>query len=72
LYPQICTKVLEKSANPQWNQCLSMPIRVRTTLLPTNYISALQGSANHITPLQTGREQRLMPLFCFPLVSLHV
>ncbi|XP_059891870.1 dysferlin-like [Gadus macrocephalus] len=23
----ICTKVLEKSANPQWNQCLSMPIR---------------------------------------------
>lgn len=26
---QVCTKILEKNANPQWNQQLSMPIRVR-------------------------------------------
>lgn len=25
---QVCTKILEKNANPQWNQSLSMPIRV--------------------------------------------
>ncbi|XP_034020743.1 dysferlin isoform X3 [Thalassophryne amazonica] len=23
----VCTKILEKNANPQWNQCLTMPIR---------------------------------------------
>lgn len=28
---QVCTKILEKNANPQWNQSLSMPIRVRHT-----------------------------------------
>lgn len=28
---QICTKILEKNANPQWNQSLAMPIRVRHT-----------------------------------------
>ena len=36
LFPQICTKVLERNANPQWNQNLSLPIRVRATLLPTS------------------------------------
>lgn len=28
---QVCTKILEKNANPQWNQSLAMPIRVRQT-----------------------------------------
>lgn len=28
---QVCTKILEKNANPQWNQNLAMPIRVRHT-----------------------------------------
>uniref|UniRef100_A0A3Q0RFX8 Dysferlin, limb girdle muscular dystrophy 2B (autosomal recessive) n=1 Tax=Amphilophus citrinellus TaxID=61819 RepID=A0A3Q0RFX8_AMPCI len=27
----VCTKILEKNANPQWNQSLAMPIRVRNT-----------------------------------------
>lgn len=33
---QVCTKILEKNANPQWNQSLTIPIRVRITVCSTN------------------------------------
>uniref|UniRef100_A0A8C4H5S9 Dysferlin, limb girdle muscular dystrophy 2B (autosomal recessive) n=1 Tax=Dicentrarchus labrax TaxID=13489 RepID=A0A8C4H5S9_DICLA len=34
----VCTKILEKNANPQWNQSLSLPIRVRHTNSECNII----------------------------------
>lgn len=57
---QVCTKILEKNANPQWNQMVGMPIRVRH-----------QYNQTHDHATKTNVPIFSHGLLCFP-VSLHV